>query len=154
VQIIGLNFSLYSSSNNSQKVCLRVEFDVLKVKRDLDRWICNQTFAFISLNECDRFLLPNLMSCSSNIYFEEQALTKTQSLYFFKQLHFVINNINFMNIKRNSTQLFAQRAIKGLRRGFDQYVSYIVGVSFIGGANRSTRRKPPTCRKLLTNFIT
>jgi len=30
----------------------------------------------------------------------------------------------------------------------------IVAVSFIGGGNRSTRRKPPTCRKLLTNFIT
>jgi hypothetical protein len=26
--------------------------------------------------------------------------------------------------------------------------------SFIGGGNRSTRRKPPTCRKSLTNFIT
>ena len=26
--------------------------------------------------------------------------------------------------------------------------------SFIGGGNRRTRRKPPTCRKLLTNFIT
>jgi len=25
--------------------------------------------------------------------------------------------------------------------------------SFIGGGNRSTRRKPPTCRKLLINFI-
>jgi hypothetical protein len=29
-----------------------------------------------------------------------------------------------------------------------------VAVSFIGGRNRSTRRKPPTCRKSLTNFIT
>jgi len=28
---------------------------------------------------------------------------------------------------------------------------YIVMVSFIGGGNR---RKPPTCRKSLTNFIT
>jgi len=27
-------------------------------------------------------------------------------------------------------------------------------VTFIGGGNRSTRRKPPTCRKSLTNFIT
>ena len=27
-------------------------------------------------------------------------------------------------------------------------------VSFIGGGNRSTRRKPPTCRKSLTNLIT
>jgi hypothetical protein len=35
-----------------------------------------------------------------------------------------------------------------------QYFSYIVAVSFIGGGNRSTRRKPPTCRKSLTNFIT
>ena len=35
-----------------------------------------------------------------------------------------------------------------------QYSSYIVAVSFIGGGNRSTRGKPPTCRKSLTNFIT
>jgi len=27
-----------------------------------------------------------------------------------------------------------------------------VAVSFIGGGNRSTRRKTPTCRKSLTNF--
>jgi hypothetical protein len=33
-----------------------------------------------------------------------------------------------------------------------QYFSYIVAVSFIGGGNRSTRRKPPTCCKSLTNF--
>jgi len=31
----------------------------------------------------------------------------------------------------------------------EQYFSYIVVVSFIGGGNRSTRRKPPTCLKLL-----
>ena len=35
-----------------------------------------------------------------------------------------------------------------------QYFNYIVLVSFIGGENRSTRSKPPTCRKSLTNFIT
>ena len=29
-----------------------------------------------------------------------------------------------------------------------------MAVSFIGGGNRSTRRKPPTCRKPLTNCIT
>jgi hypothetical protein len=34
---------------------------------------------------------------------------------------------------------------------FQQYFSYIVTVSFIGEGNR---RKPPTSRKLLTNFIT
>ena len=35
-----------------------------------------------------------------------------------------------------------------------QYFSYIVAVSFIGGGNRSTRRKPLTSRRSLTNFIT
>jgi hypothetical protein len=33
-------------------------------------------------------------------------------------------------------------------------LSYIMAVSFIGWGNRSTQRKPPTCRKSLTNFIT
>ena len=37
---------------------------------------------------------------------------------------------------------------------FEQYFSYIVAVSFIGWGNRRTRRKPLTCRKSLTNFIT
>ena len=31
---------------------------------------------------------------------------------------------------------------------------YIVAVSFIGGGNQNTQRKPPTCRKSLTNTIT
>ena len=39
-------------------------------------------------------------------------------------------------------------------RHIQQYFSYIMAVSFIDGGNRSTRRKLPTCRKLLTNFIT
>jgi hypothetical protein len=30
------------------------------------------------------------------------------------------------------------------KRQFQLYFSYIVAVSFIGGGNRSTRRKPPT----------
>jgi hypothetical protein len=37
---------------------------------------------------------------------------------------------------------------------FQQYFSYVVEVSFIDGRNRRTRRKPLTCRKSLTNFIT
>jgi hypothetical protein len=36
---------------------------------------------------------------------------------------------------------------------FQQYFSYIEAVSFIGLGNRSTQKKPPTCRKSLTNFI-
>jgi hypothetical protein len=34
------------------------------------------------------------------------------------------------------------------------HFSYIVAISFICGGNWSTRRKPHTCRKSLTNFIT
>ena len=34
------------------------------------------------------------------------------------------------------------------------YFSYIVAVNFIGGGNRRAQRKPPTCRKSLTNIIT
>ena len=37
---------------------------------------------------------------------------------------------------------------------FSIYFSYIVAVSFLGGGNPSIRRKPPTCRKSLTNVIT
>jgi len=35
----------------------------------------------------------------------------------------------------------------GVWRHFQQYFSYSVVVSFIDGGNKSTRRKPPTCRK-------
>jgi hypothetical protein len=35
-----------------------------------------------------------------------------------------------------------------------KYFSYIMGVSFIEGGNWRTQRKPLTCHKSLTNFIT
>jgi hypothetical protein len=44
--------------------------------------------------------------------------------------------------------------IYGVLRQFQQYFSYIVAVSFIGGGHQSTRKKPLTCRKSLANFIT
>jgi len=34
------------------------------------------------------------------------------------------------------------------------YISYNVAVSFIGGGNRSSRRKPPIWCKSLTHLIT
>ena len=37
---------------------------------------------------------------------------------------------------------------------FNATFNYNVAVSFIGGGNQWTQRKPPTCRKSLTNFIT
>ena len=42
--------------------------------------------------------------------------------------------------------------LDGVYRHFRQYFSYIVAVSFIGGGNWRTQRKPSTCRKSLTNF--
>jgi hypothetical protein len=41
----------------------------------------------------------------------------------------------------------------GVEGHFQQYFSYIVAVSFIGGGNRSTRRKPQTCRKSLRQTL-
>jgi hypothetical protein len=40
----------------------------------------------------------------------------------------------------------------GVLRHFQQYFCYMVVVSFIGGGNRGTERKPPTCLKSLTNL--
>ena len=40
-----------------------------------------------------------------------------------------------------------------LKRHFQKYFSYIVAVSFPGGGNPRTRKKTPTWRKSLTNFI-
>jgi hypothetical protein len=49
---------------------------------------------------------------------------------------------------------FLEFIVYGVLCHFQQYFSYIVVVSFIGVGNLSTRRKPMTCRKSLTNFIT
>jgi hypothetical protein len=40
----------------------------------------------------------------------------------------------------------------GVQRHFQRYFSYTMAVSFIGGGNRRTRRKPSTRRKSLTNL--
>ena len=42
--------------------------------------------------------------------------------------------------------------VYGVLCHFQQYFSYIMVVSFIGQGIQSTRRKPLTCRKSLTNF--
>ena len=44
--------------------------------------------------------------------------------------------------------------VYGIYRHFQRYYSYIVTVSFIGEGKRSTRGKPQTYSKSLTNFIT
>jgi hypothetical protein len=46
------------------------------------------------------------------------------------------------------------RGSYGVERHFQQYFSQTLVVSFIGGGNWSTWRKPPTYRKPLTYFTT
>jgi len=43
-------------------------------------------------------------------------------------------------------------AVYGVQH-LEQYFSYIVAASFIGGGIRSIGRKPLTCHKSMTNFI-
>jgi hypothetical protein len=51
---------------------------------------------------------------------------------------------------QNSKSIVVWFMVYGVLRHFQQYVSYIVAVSFIDGLNRITRSKPPTC---FTYFI-
>ena len=62
-------------------------------------------------------------------------------------------NISFLFCLHIISWYWKKRVGLGLCQ-FRQYFSYIMAVSFIGGENWSAQRKPPTCRKWLTNFIT
>ena len=50
--------------------------------------------------------------------------------------------------------IFAKVRVIVFSATFNNISANIVEVSFIGGGNRSIWRKPTTCRKSLTNFIT
>jgi hypothetical protein len=52
-----------------------------------------------------------------------------------------------------SVSFFIFQDCFGLVYGVQQYFNYIVAVSFIGGGNWSTQRKPLTCHKSLTNSV-
>jgi hypothetical protein len=52
------------------------------------------------------------------------------------------------NASLSNASVISWRSVLLVEEQFEQYFSYIVEVSFIGGRNQSTRRKPPT------NFIT
>ena len=59
--------------------------------------------------------------------------------------------MNFVFLFREKT--VKENTYKWVRvRILQQYFSYIVAVSFIGGGNHNTQRKPPTCRMSLTNY--
>ena len=74
----------------------------------------------------------------------------------------IISYLNSLNIKKTTMSdcgnpgpgLGNHKIGYGAKCHFQQYFSYIMAVSFIGGENRSMQRKPLTCRKSLTNFIT
>jgi len=64
-------------------------------------------------------------------------------------INYVLLNI-FENRYRDNPDLVEGLELGcGVYRHFQQYVSYIVAVSFIGGGNRRIRRKPQICHKSL-----
>jgi hypothetical protein len=77
------------------------------------------------------------------IYWQTSKLMKTRGKTFMMDIHDP-GRIYF-------SSLFVLLCLKC---HFQQYFSYSMAGSFISGGNRSTRRKPPTCNKSLTNFIT
>jgi hypothetical protein len=74
-----------------------------------------------------------------------------------------IKSKSLLKIPQNTSKYFCWRLLitiscymclfDGVKRHFQQYFSYIVAVSFIGGWNRGPGKTPPTCRKSLINFI-
>ena len=82
-------------------------------------------------------------------------------IYHFKIFYFIFEVPVILSVRRdtrcpvNNFNIILFGWLYGaLKRHFQQYFSYIVAVNFIGGGNRNTQKKPPTCRKSLTNFIT
>ena len=76
-------------------------------------------------------------------------LKNLTSLSLFCNCSYVLSSIT-----KNALRIMHTGQCHGAYRHFQKYFSYIVTVSFIGGGNQSTRRKPPTCHKSLANFIT
>jgi hypothetical protein len=69
------------------------------------------------------------------------------------QSYLGLSTVSFIGSGNQSTQENHQHVASHWQT-LSQYFSYIVAVSFIGGGNQSTWRKPLTCHKSLTNFIT
>ena len=67
------------------------------------------------------------------------------------QIHDKHTLVDMLSLKWASHR-FSFGLVYGVLKNFQQYFSYIAVVNFIGGGNRRTRKKPPTCRKSLTNY--
>ena len=83
---------------------------------------------------------------------------KNNSMFRFR---FMVFNATFNNISVilwRSVLLVEETVVpwenhRSVASHFQQYFSYIVAVSFIGGGNRSNLRKPPICRKPLSTIF-
>ena len=84
-----------------------------------------------------------------NSLYQARGLSSPYMFISYKVIDFTIGLWNCYG----SIVCFGLPRFNGVYRHFQQYFSYIVAVSFIGEGNRSTRWRPPTCRKSLTNFI-
>ena len=73
------------------------------------------------------------------------------TLYFVKKKSYSKD----IKLKRYAKYYYNDMLCCNKKGGYDVtlYFSYIVAVNFIGGGNRSTRRKPSICSKSLTNFL-
>ena len=89
----------------------------------------------------DTIILPwrTLLSCPDGHYYYP-ALTDT----------IILPWRTLLSVKKWEILRFQGNGAQPLSAIFQ----YIMAVSFIGAGDQSTWRKPPTCRKSLTNFIT
>ena len=101
--------------------------------------ICLDPFGFLLPNDISIIWLFNRMSVPDDGY-SRKAPCALNYVLILKEWSFRYHVFNGQDCS--------------VKRHLQQYFSYFVTVSFIGGGNRSSRRKPPTCRKSLTNFIT
>jgi len=62
-------------------------------------------------------------------------------------------NYNTVGTVPKSNRKIVERVRVMVFNATQWYFSYSVAVSFNGGGNQSTRRKPPTCCKSLTNLL-
>ena len=68
--------------------------------------------------------------------------------------YWLMEEVLLSEINKNNIYILCPQYGMAELRGYDVWRHFQQYVSFIGGGNRSTCRKPLTCRKSLTNFIT
>ena len=82
------------------------------------------------------------------LYIMVICITYYERHWFWNKL---LYTLNCMLSQKNQLSVFFRLVILN---GVQQCFSYILAVSFIGGGNLSTQRKPQNYHKSLTNFIT